>query len=84
MRMKYLWIYALWIVQNFENIARNLSVMHSTYRNSLLTIVAARASSAEHGFLGSPVEKDADRATLLSEIPGKMHTKIPMRRADGA
>jgi hypothetical protein len=77
MRMKYLWVDALCIVQDSEeDKVRNLSVMHLTYQNSLLTIVAARASSAEHGFLGSPVGRDANRADVLREALAEMRAKF--------
>jgi hypothetical protein len=80
--MKYLWVDALCIVQDSEeDKARNLAIMHSIYRNSLLTIAAARAVSVEQGFLGTGGD---EKAAFSFRRSPHQHFKIPIRRADGA
>lgn len=58
---RFLWIDALCILQDSEqDKEKELSSMHRIYRDSLLTIVASSASSAEEGFLADRLNEDLE------------------------
>jgi hypothetical protein len=66
---QYLWVDALCIIQNSEDVDAQISLMKAIYKNATLVLAASSALNAEEGF--------------LRKVPAAKHFKLPYPLSDG-
>jgi hypothetical protein len=66
---QYLWVDALCIIQNSEEVNAQIKLMKTIYKNATLVIAASSALNAEEGF--------------LRKVPAAKHFKLPYPLSDG-